>query len=52
MRRVLLSVLIAGGFFVIAFQSSPVVNITDSVHSSIPLTQNTTLNPNIDPIQA
>lgn len=52
MRKVLLSLLLAGSLFVIAFQFSAALNSTDSAHSSIITTQSTTLSPNIDPIQA
>lgn len=52
MRKVLLSVLLAGSLFVIAFQFSPALNPVDSAHSSIITTQSIVLSPNIDPIQA
>ena len=52
MRKVLLSVLLAGSLLVITFQLSSNLNPVNSVGSSINTTHHTVINPNIDPIEA
>lgn len=52
MRKVLLSVLLAGSLLAITFRVSPNLNPVHSVSSSINTAQSTVPSPNIDPIEA
>ena len=51
MKKLLVSVILAGSLFVIPLQLGSILNPVNPTYSSINPTQSTVFHPNIDPIQ-